>query len=198
MLFKCISALEYPQCDASATVCHLAKGRDCAGYQILHDENLDSENLIWMEENMKKIVIVKKAATIQMAVNSCKALCGKLYEPHDFDETLKGFSQIASENDLDHIFIGVTAQKMGRDIQYHYSSNASDIIGVDDTNFIDFVLDAVVEGESMNGNYSLMIHTDPGSNRFNKFGLPNNGNYHYFACEKNAEQENQPTQGTIS
>ena len=41
--------------------------------------------------------------------------------------------------------------------------------------------------------YPLMIHT--GSNRYNKWGLPDFQEKHYFACEKIAVQEDQSPEG---
>ena len=130
-----VSSLDYPQCDASGNICHLASGRDCNGYKLL--DEIDSLNLLWIEQNQKQIAIAKKEVTFDKAVESCNNLCGKLYEPDDVSQTYQGFSQTCYDHDLDKVFIGVMAHVNETDVYYYYLSDESTVFGMDDSKFID-------------------------------------------------------------
>ena len=94
-----VSTLDYPQCDDTGNICHLASGRNCNGYQVLR--SMESVNLLWIQQNQKQIAIAKEEVTFSEAVESCKSLCGKLYEPDDVSQTYKGFSQTCYDHNID-------------------------------------------------------------------------------------------------
>ena len=188
-----VSTLDYPQCDDSGNICHLASGRDCKGYQDL--QNVDSLDWLWIKQNQKQIAIAKKEVTFDQAVEICKSLCGKLYEPDDVSETYQGFSQTCYDHDIEKVLIGVMAHKNDTDTFFYYLSDENTIFGIDDSKFIDdtFHLSTALFS---NGDYPLVILT--GSVRYNKWDISNIDTKYYFACEMDTVEDVTEPPGTIS
>ena len=188
---KIIFSLQYPLCDDQGNVCHLADGRRCDGYKILNNENLESLDLIWMEQNQKKIVIVKNEVTFEKSIEICNAICGKLYEPQDYNENYYGFSNTCNENGLKYVFVGIIGQKTDSEKNYYYLSNESFVLPLKNSDFIDVYFDSAVNMQSP-GDYPLLMFTQYyGSQRFNHLAMSNYEEEHAFACESNFTTSNE-------
>ena len=188
---KIIVSLQYPLCDNEGNICHLEDGRRCDGYKILNKENLESLDLIWMEQNQKKIVIVKNETTFEKAIETCSALCGKLFEPHNYNENYYGFSNTCNENGLRYVFIGIIGQKTDSEKSYYYLSNNNSVLSMENSDFVDIYFDSAVSTQN-SGNFPLLMFTQYyGSQRFNHFAMSNYKEEHSFACEAKSITSNE-------
>ena len=186
--FKPIKTLEYyPQCDAEGNVCHLADGRSCDGYKIIQNDNLNTMDIIWMKQKNEKIAIFKKKVKYEVALNVCKAMCGKLLEPIDTYESYYGITKTCYDNSIEDIFIGAIAKKNPSHTYYFFLSNPNYRLTVNDSKFIDDILDLEVNIEG-NGNHPLILDTS--GHRYNAWGISNYQDDHYFACQKDIDLSN--------
>ena len=185
-----ISNYEIPKCEDNGKLCYTAEGRNCLGYKILDDSQFDASELFFVNQNQKKIAIIKIKLTFDAAVSYCKKMCGTLWAPttDEFDSSYNEFSQTCYEKGIGDVFIGALAVKTQDKYFFKYVEDPNSVIYSNQSEFIDRFLDAELTWRTNVGKYPLVMKTDAGIS-YNKWRMSNYTLENFFACQETEQEQ---------
>ena len=192
--FNPILTLEAPECDHKGNICYKAPGRNCDGFKIQDNGNLDSIEVLFVEHNNLKIAIVKKELSFAEAILACNKMCGKLWAPqsNEFEDTYYGFSQTCNDHDIEKVFIGAVSVKAEDQYYYKYLDDPSTTMYFNESKFTDTFLNTAMYFSDV-GEYPLTIQTTEGKPYFNYWTSSNYQMKNYYACQSDITLRDEST-----
>ena len=116
-------------------------------------------------------------------------MCGRLYEPTNFDAVYDGLSKISEQHNLGDLFIGSIAVKtQNGEVFYYYLTNLTHAI-TRESDFIDDELGAFIYVTKESGQFPILLDTDS-YYRFNLWTVDAQPNTkHSFICQNDLSRE---------